>query len=151
MQKLNLPVYDLSIDVRDGGKQYVFDPFRRKYLVLTPEEHVRQIFSRYLIEEKEYPLGYLMTEYSLKVNRMSKRCDIIIFNKDRSYLALVECKAPDVKISQEVFDQVARYNLAFKVSYMMVTNGLEHYCCMIDFQTRSVSFLNEIPAYPSIT
>ncbi len=150
MQKLNLPEYDFHIEERDG-KPCIFDQFRKKYLVLTPEENVRQHFSRYLIEEKGYPAGYLMTEYAVKVNRMSRRCDIIVFNKDLTYLALVECKAPEVKITQDVFDQVARYNLAFRVSYMMITNGLNHYCCKIDFTDRSVSFLNEIPEYSSIT
>jgi hypothetical protein len=150
MQKLNLPEYDLKLK-KESGRLMVFDIFRQKYLVLTPEEHVRQHFARYLIEERSYPASLMMTEYSLRLNRMSKRCDIIVFNRKREAVVLVECKSPDVKISQAVFDQVARYNIAFSVAYLMVTNGLKHYCCKVDFSSGDVLFLKEIPSYSSIT
>ncbi|MEX0986287.1 MAG: type I restriction enzyme HsdR N-terminal domain-containing protein [Bacteroidales bacterium] len=150
MQKLNLPEYDLKLK-RESGKTMIFDPFRSKFLVLTPEEYVRQHFARFLIEEKNYPASRMVTEYALTLNRMSKRCDILVFDRERQPVVLVECKSPDVKIGQEVFDQVARYNVVFKVKYLLVTNGLKHYCCRVDFETGNVEFLNNIPGYSEIT
>lgn len=149
MQKLNLPLYDFKL-LEKNGKTMIFDPFRAKYLLLTPEENVRQHFARFLIEKKKFPASLMMTEYALSLNKMTKRCDIIIFNRNREAVALVECKSPDVKISQEVFDQVARYNIVFKVRYLMVSNGLKHFCCKIDFNTNKVEFLSEIPEFNSI-
>jgi len=146
MQKLNLPEYDLKLKV-EGGRTLVLDPFRSRYLVLTPEEYVRQQFARFLIGERGFPASLMATEYSLTLNRLIKRCDILVFNRDRHPVVLVECKAPSVRIGQQVFDQVARYNMVFRVNYLMVTNGMQHYCCRVDFQTGRVEFMKEIPDY----
>mgnify|MGYP001814288746 CR=1 FL=1 len=128
----------------------VLDIYRKRFVRLTPEEEVRQRFARYLLEEKGYPASLVMTEYSLKVNKLSRRCDILVHKPAGHPVLLVECKAPEVKISQASFDQVARYNLAFRVRYLMVTNGLKHYCCQLDFETEKITFLKEIPSYESL-
>ena len=149
MRKLNLPEYEFRFKQEDGSR-YVFDIFRKRYVMFTPEEEVRQRFSRYLIEEKEFPTALILTEYTLKLNEMTRRCDILI-HKPAGYPAvLIECKAPEVKIGQNTFDQVARYNLVFNVKYLMVTNGLKHYCCFLDFETRKVEFMKEIPLYSEL-
>ncbi len=149
MQKLNLPEYDLKLK-NESGRIMVFDPFREKYVVLSPEELVRQQFARFLVEERSFPGKLMVTEYALKLNRMAKRCDILAFDRNGLPVALVECKAPGVKITQDVFDQVARYNVVFRVGYLMVTNGMNHYCCKIDFQTGSIGFLADIPFFPDL-
>jgi hypothetical protein len=146
MQKLNLPGYELRVKVSEG-KRLVLDEFRRKYVALTPEEEVRQRFAHYLVEAKGYPRSLIQTEYALKLNRMVRRCDILVHKPAGTPAVLVECKAPEVKITGETFDQAARYNMAFRVKYLMVTNGLQHYCCYIDFSEGKVSFLDEIPDY----
>ncbi len=128
----------------------VLDIYRKRFVKLTPEEEVRQRFARYLVEEKGYPASLVMTEYSLKLNKMTRRCDILVHKPAGHPAVLVECKAPEVTISQATFDQVARYNLAFRVEYLMVTNGLKHYCCKIDFETEKVIFLSDIPSYGEI-
>jgi hypothetical protein len=149
MRKLNLPDYNFRFRVRDG-KKYVLDEFRKKYVLFTPEEEVRQRFARYLAEEKGYPASLIQTEHALKLNRMLRRCDILVHKPAGSPSVLVECKAPGVKITGETFDQAARYNMVFKVKYLMVTNGLRHYCCYIDFSEKRVRFLEEIPCYGSL-
>lgn len=128
----------------------VLDIYRKRFVKLTPEEEVRQRFARYLVEEKGFPASLVMTEYSLKLNTLSRRCDILVHKPAGHPAVLVECKAPEVSINQATFDQVARYNRAFRVSYLMVTNGLKHYCCKIDFETEKVTFLNDIPSYGEI-
>ena len=149
MRKLNLPAYDFQHRDEDG-KHFVLDRFRKKYVVFTPEEEVRQRFASYLIKEKGYPASLMMTEYSLKLNEMVRRCDILVHKPAGKPSVLVECKAPEVKIGNETFDQVARYNMAFRVRYLMVTNGLKHYCCYVDFETRKVNFLAELPPYSEL-
>ena len=149
MQKLNLPEYDLKLK-EQSGRTMVFDPFRSKYLVLTPEERVRQLFARYLVEERDYPATLMATEYSLTLNKMSKRCDILVFDRSGSPVVLVECKSPGVSIGREVFDQVARYNMVFKVAYLLITNGMKHYCCRVDHASGSVEFLEDIPSYAAL-
>jgi len=149
MRKLNLPAYEFRYKT-EGEMHFVLDVYRKRFVKLTPEEEVRQRFARYLVEEKGYPASLIMTEYSLKLNKLSRRCDILVHKPAGHPALLVECKAPEVKISQASFDQVARYNLAFKVSYLIVTNGLKHYCCQIDFETEKITFLKEIPAYESL-
>jgi hypothetical protein len=125
----------------------VLDVYRKRFVKLTPEEEVRQRFARYLVEEKGFPASLLMTEFALKVNTLSRRCDILVHKPAGHPAVLVECKAPEVPINQASFDQVARYNLAFRVRYLMVTNGLKHYCCELNFDTGKVLFLNQIPDY----
>jgi len=146
MRKLNLPVYDFSY--RDeGGSRLVLDVYRKRFVKLTPEEEVRQRFASYLVEEKGFPASLVMTEYSLKLNKLSRRCDILVHKPAGHPAVLVECKAPEVAISQATFDQVARYNMAFRVSYLMVSNGMKHYCCKLDFETGKIVFLQRIPDY----
>ena len=149
MRKLNLPAYEFKYQ-NEGKDLRVLDVYRKRFVKLTPEEEVRQRFARYLVEEKGFPASLLMTEYSLKLNKLSRRCDILVHKPAGHPALLVECKAPEVSISQATFDQVARYNLAFRVSYLIVTNGLKHYCCQIDFETEKISFLSEIPAYAEL-
>ena len=149
MRKLNLPEYDFQ-HREEGGKHLILDRFRKRYVVLTPEEEVRQRFARYLMEEKGFPASLMMTEYSLKLNEMIRRCDILVHKPAGMPAVLVECKAPEVKISADTFDQIARYNMVFRVKYLMVTNGLKHYCCRLDFVTQKVDFLKEIPPYASL-
>ena len=149
MQKLNLPEYDLKRKV-EQGITYVFDPFRSKYLQLTPEEHVRQQFAQFLIRERNYPAGLMQTEHPLRLNKLLKRCDILVRDANGSPVVIVECKAPNVRINQEVFDQVARYNITFRVNYLMVTNGLQHFCCRVDQEAGNVAFLKEIPEFASL-
>lgn len=128
----------------------MFDVYRKRYVKLTPEEEVRQRFARYLVEEKGYPASLILTEHALKVNKLSRRCDILVHKPAGHPVLLVECKAPEVNITQASFDQVARYNLAFMVSYLIVSNGLKHYCCRIEFETGGITFLSEIPAYEDL-
>ena len=149
MRKLNLPAYEFKYRT-EGEDLKVLDVYRKRFVKLTPEEEVRQRFARYLVEEKGYPASLILTEYALKLNKLSRRCDILVHKPAGHPALLVECKAPEVNISQASFDQVARYNLAFKVSYLIVTNGLKHYCCQIDFESEKITFLKEIPAYESL-
>jgi type I site-specific restriction endonuclease len=146
---LNLPQY--SFRIREKlEKKLIFDNFRRRWVALTPEEWVRQNFVRYLTEEKHFPASLVAIERSLKINHRDFRTDIVLFSKTGNPLVVVECKAPEVKISQLVFDQIARYNLDLRVSYLIVTNGLSHYCCRFDQQQLSYTFLAEIPDYNKV-
>jgi len=147
---LNLPHKELILRKQEG-KTEVFDSLRKKWIVLTPEEEVRQQFVHFLMEEKHYPAGLLAIEYSLKVNSMKRRADVVAFDGFGHPLLLVECKAPSVKINQEVFDQIARYNLSMKVDYLIITNGLKHYCCQMDMKNQRYYFLEDIPDYQQIT
>ncbi len=149
MRKLNLPAYEFRFRT-EGGIRKVLDVYRKRFVVHTPEEEVRQRFARYLVEEKGFPASLLMTEYALELNKMKKRADILVHKPAGSPAVLVECKAPEVKITQAVFDQAARYNLVFRVKYLMVTNGLKHYCCVIDFENEKVHFLKDIPHYKDL-
>jgi Type I restriction enzyme R protein N terminus (HSDR_N) len=149
MRKLNLPAYDFQYR-GDGESRLVLDVYRKRFVKLTPEEEVRQRFARYLVEEKAFPATLLMTEYSLKLNKLVRRCDILVHKPAGRPAVLVECKAPEVAISQATFDQVARYNMVFNVSYLMITNGLKHYCCKVDFKKQKVNFLTDIPTYEEI-
>lgn len=147
--RFNLPLKKLKLRQLEE-KVEVFDVLRKKWLVLTPEEEVRQQFVHYLMDEKNYPAGLLAVEYSLKVNSLKRRADVVAFNRFGHPLLLVECKAPSVKIDQKVFDQIARYNLSMKVDFLVVTNGLEHFCCQLDFQNQKYHFLQDIPFYEEI-
>ena len=148
MQKLNFPVYNFRFKNKEN-KALIFDEIRKKFIVLKPEEWVRQHCIKFLIEEKKYPKALINVEKSIKINNLIKRYDIVIYNSDGSIYLVVECKSPKIKISQDTFDQIARYNLALNASYLMVTNGLNHYYCNIDFEKESYNFLKEIPSYKS--
>ena len=149
MENLSLPAYDFRYTVKEN-KKYIFDIIRKKYVLLTPEEWVRQNFIHYLINEKGYIQSLVRVEMFFKLNRLAKRADIALFNRNGQPKVLVECKSPKVTISQVVFEQVARYNLSFKVDFLIVTNGLQHYCCKMDYEKKSYIFVNEIPSFEMI-
>lgn len=149
MKKLNLPFYKFTLK-EENKKTKIFDFIRKKYLVLTPEEWVRQNFLKFLVEERNFPKNLIAVEKGLKLNGLQKRVDILIYSKKGVPLIMVECKAPEVRIDQKVFDQIGRYNITFKLPYLIVTNGLEHYCCSVDFKEKSFAFLKEIPNYENL-
>lgn len=128
-------------------KTYIFDVVRKKYLLLTPEEWVRQNFIQYLNKVKKYPLGLMGVEQMVKYNSLKTRADIVMYNTEGKANIIVECKAPDVKITQDTFNQIAKYNSQLKVKYLLVTNGMNHYCCKMDYESNRITFLEEIPNY----
>lgn len=143
---LNLPPYPFKLHQKDTVI-LIFDELRKKDLVLTPEEWVRQHFVQFLIIQKKYPKTLIKLEGGLRLNKLQKRTDILIFDKRGTPQILVECKADSVKITQDIFDQAARYNMVHKVKYLVVSNGLQHYCCAIDYENNSYKFLEELPDY----
>ena len=147
MQKLNFPTYEFRLSKNEEGQVYIFDELRKKNLLLTPEEWVRQHILRYLIEEKGYPRSLISAEAGLKVNQLSRRYDALIYNRRGEPVLLIECKAPSVPVNQEVFDQVIAYNRELKASHLLVSNGLKHYCCRIDPGSDHYVFLEEIPVF----
>lgn len=146
MQKLAFPTYPFRVK-NSENKTTIFDVIRKKFIVLTPEEWVRQHVIHFLIEERKYPKSLINVEKVIKVNGTTKRYDVVVFKPNGSIFLLVECKAPKVKITQQTFDQIARYNLTLKGEYQMVTNGLEHYYCQIDYDAETYHFIPEIPLY----
>ena len=146
MTNLNLPKYSFRIKNKEN-KLYIFDKIRKKDLLLTEEEWVRQNFVSYLHEDKKYPLSLIALEKQCKVNDLVKRTDILVFDKTGSPYIIVECKAPQIAISQDTFDQIARYNMKLNATYLIVTNGLQHYFCQMDHVARQYQFLKEIPDY----
>ncbi len=146
MQELNLPSYSFKLK-QEKDKTYVFDAIRKKYVLLTPEEWVRQHIIQFVIQEKKYPASLVAVEIGLKYNQLQKRADVLVYNNSGVPLLLIECKAPEVKITQEVFHQIALYNMTYKVAYLLVTNGLEHYCCVMDYTNNTYQFLQDIPEY----
>ncbi|MCT4699541.1 type I restriction enzyme HsdR N-terminal domain-containing protein [Tenacibaculum haliotis] len=146
MQKLNLPNYTFKLKSNEN-KTLIFDKWRKKYLVLTPEEWVRQHFVQFLIDEKKYPVSLIALEKQLTINNLKKRTDIVIFSSDGTPNIIVECKAPKIKIAQDTFDQIARYNLKLDANYLVVTNGLQHYFCKLDKENETYIFLEDIPDY----
>lgn len=146
MEALNFPPYEFKIK-NEGGRQQIFDALRRKFLVLTPEEWVRQHVIRYLIEEKGYPPLLIAIEKSIEINGLKRRCDIICYNSKKEVLLIVECKAPDVKITQETFDQVVRYHLGMNTRSILVTNGKKHFACKI--RNTEYYFTEEIDTFLS--
>ena len=146
MQRLNLPTYNFKLKSSEN-KTLIFDKLRKKYVVLTPEEWVRQHYVCFLIEEKEYPISLIALEKQLIINNRRKRTDILVFNNKGNHEIIVECKAPSIKITQDTFDQIARYNLKLKANYLIVTNGLEHFYCKMDFEKETYIFLKDIPRH----
>lgn len=143
---LNLPPVDLRLRM-DGKILKVFDPLRGKHVALTPEEYVRQHFTAWMIDTYGYPASLMNNEVSLKLNDTSRRCDTVVYRSDGSPAVIVEYKAPTVAITQDVFDQIARYNMVFRSRYLIVSNGLRHFCCEIDYDEDTYRFLPEIPAW----
>ena len=149
MFRLNLPQYEINITEKDG-KRLIFDFLRRKYVALTPEEWVRQHFTHYLVEHKGYPKGLLGNEIELQIGDKRLRCDSILYNKVAQPQMIIEYKAPTVPLQQKVFDQISAYNLLLRVDYLLISNGMEHYCCKMDYEHRKYIFLQDIPDYEKL-
>lgn len=146
MHKLNFPNYGLEIR-ESAGQLAVFDVIRKKWVPLLPEEWVRQHAVQFLVHEKGFPAGLISIEKGFKYQGMQQRADIVAYNRRGEALLMVECKAPSVQIGQAVFDQAARYNRVIRAAYLYVTNGLQHYCCKIDWAANSYTFVEDLPAY----
>lgn len=149
MLSLNLPDIDAKFTT-EGGKSMIFDVVRRRYVSLTPEEWVRQHFVHFLINCKGYPQSLLANEVQIRLGKTSKRCDTVVYRKNLTPQMIVEYKAPEVEISQKVFDQIVRYNMVLRADYLVVSNGLQHYCCSIDYGTGNCTFLADIPHYTEL-
>ena len=146
LQPLNLPPFPFKIS-DSNGQLTLFDEIRKKHVIITPEEWVRQHFVQYLINQKKYPRSLIKLEGGLRLNGLPKRTDIVVFNPAGEKILMVECKAPSVNINQKVFDQVARYNITHKIAILAVTNGLQHYYCTIDFEKQGYQFIENLPGY----
>ncbi|TQI70154.1 type I restriction and modification enzyme subunit R-like protein [Gramella sp. Hel_I_59] len=146
MQKLNFPSYSFRFK-NNQNKVAVFDDLRKKFIILTPEEWVRQHTVKFLEKEKNYPVSLINVEKQLKIAGLTKRYDVVVFEPKGNIHIIVECKAPKIKITQDTFDQIARYNLSLKANYLMVTNGIEHYFCQMDYEKETYIFLTELPEY----
>ena len=149
MLELNLPSFDKKLIQKDG-KPFIFDIIRRQYVALTPEEWVRQHFVHFLIGTKGYPQSLMANEVQLKLNGMSRRCDTVAYDRTLRPRVIVEYKAPTVNITQQVFDQICRYNMVLQVDYLIVSNGLAHYCCKVDNTTHTYTYLRDIPSYEEV-
>lgn len=149
MLALNLPGFTPKI-VEKEGKRIIFDFIRKRHVTLTPEEWVRQHFVNFLINFKNYPKELLANEVQVKLNRTSKRCDTVAYNHFLEPLVIIEYKAPTIPITNAVFEQIVRYNMVLHVKYLIVSNGLNHYCCKIDYINQSYCFLEEIPNYEQL-
>lgn len=150
MTPLNLPQYNINVTTAIDGTHQIFDRLRGKFVALTPEEWVRQHFVAFLIGHKGFPVGLMANEVSLSLNGTSRRSDTVVYNSSAQPLVIVEYKAPTVKISQKTFDQIIRYNMVFHAPYLIVSNGINHYCCHIDFEKKSYEFLPDIPSYQEL-
>ena len=156
MDKLALPEFQVRLSEKDG-KTFIFDKVRKKHVALTPEEWVRQHFVNYLITAKHYPIETISNEVAIKLHNTSKRCDTVIFNTMRcdtvifntmlEPFIIAEYKAPHIEITEEVFQQILRYNMSLHARYLIVSNGLKHICCQIDYTQQTYKFLKEIPTY----
>ncbi|MFP9118726.1 type I restriction enzyme HsdR N-terminal domain-containing protein [Flavobacterium sp. RNTU_13] len=146
MQKLNFPEYAFRFKNTEN-KVAIFDEIRKKFIILTPEEWVRQHVVHFLLKAKNFPKSHVNVEKVVKVNGMNKRYDIVVYRPNGTILLIVECKAPSVAISQATFDQIARYNMTLNSGYLMVTNGLNHYFCQMDNEAERYIFLRDIPPY----
>ena len=145
-RQLNLPPYEIRVK-EEGGRRMIFDFLRRRSVALTPEEWVRQHFVHFLVEHKGYPKGLLGNEIELRVGEKKLRCDTLLYNKALAPQMIVEYKAPDIELTQRVFDQISAYNLLLRVDYLIVSNGMQHYCCRMDYENHRYEFLREIPDY----
>lgn len=146
MQQLNFPSYSFRFK-NSENKVSIFDEIRKKFIILTPEEWVRQNVIQFLLVEKKYPKSLINVEKVLIINDLRKRYDVVVFNPDGSIFILIECKAPEIKTAQATFDQIARYNMTLKAEFLMVTNGHNHYFCQMDFENEKYQFLKELPDY----
>ena len=149
--QLNLPTYPFNIKAKPNGSKVIFDTLRRRFVTLTPEEWVRQHFVRFLVDEKGFPAALMANEVSLTQNGIKRRCDTLVADATGNPLVIVEYKAPHIEISQNTFDQIVRYNMVLHASYLIVSNGLNHYCCRINYADDSYVFLNDIPSYSDLS
>ncbi len=144
--QLNLPSFELKIKEQDG-KQYIFDRLKKRYIRLTPEEYVRQHFINYLINHKNFPETLLANEIQIELGNVKKRCDTVLYDKFLKPQMIIEYKSPRIVVNQNTFDQISRYNMKLQVPWLIISNGLQHYCCNVDFNTGTCVFFNEIPDY----
>ncbi len=149
MYQLNLPTYDLRLR-RTGNRDMIFDVLRRKYVALTPEEWVRQHFVHFLIEHKGYPTALLANEIELRIGGKHLRADTLLYNKELRPHMLIEYKSPTIALTQKVFDQISAYNLLLHADYLIVSNGMQHICCRMDYEQNTCHFLEEIPDYSEL-
>ena len=149
MFPLNQPEYPAKIKEKDG-KRTIFDELRGCYVALTPEEWVRQNFVQMLLHRYGYPASLMANESAIELNGMIRRCDTIVYDRSLRPRMIVEYKAPTVKIDKKVFAQISRYNLVLKVDYLVISNGIQHYCCKMDYEKNTFSFLNNIPTYQEL-
>lgn len=149
MYELNLPKYGIKIK-NDKGHQSIFDVLRRKYVALTPEEWVRQHFVHFLIEHKGYPKALMANEIQLAIGNKKLRCDSVLYDRMLKPRMIIEYKAPTVSITQKVFDQITIYNMLLHVDYLVVSNGIKHYCCRMDYANQKYLFLEDIPDYQNL-
>lgn len=149
MYQLNLPTYDLRLR-RTGNRDMIFDVLRRKYVALTPEEWVRQHFVHFLIEHKGYPTALLANEIELRIGEKRLRADTLLYNKELRPHMLIEYKSPTIALTQKVFDQISAYNLLLHADYLIVSNGMQHICCCMDYEQNTYHFLEEIPDYSEL-
>jgi hypothetical protein len=147
--EINLPPFEIKMSER-SGKRIIFDFLRRRYVALTPEEWVRQHFVHYLVEHKGYPKGLLANELSLQVGEKRLRCDTVLYDTALHPRMIIEYKAPDVSITQRVFNQITAYNFLLHVDYLVVSNGIQHYCLRMDYARHSYEFLDAIPSYSQL-
>ena len=149
MQQLNFSKYSFRFK-NSENKVLIFDEIRKKFIILTPEEWVRQHVIHHLLYELNYPKSHINVEKLIKINGLTKRYDVVVFKSNGEILILIECKSPSIAISQATFDQIARYNLVLHANYLMVTNGLNHYFCQMDFENEKYLFLKDLPAYTNL-
>ena len=149
MNPLNLPQYAVKVAEKDG-KRTIFDDLRRKYVALTPEEWVRQHFVHYLTGHLGYPAGLLANEVELKIGEKKLRCDTLLYNREMKPQMIIEYKAPHIALTQKVIDQISVYNMLLHVDYLVVSNGIQHICCKMDYNDKKYLFLKEIPIYENI-
>ncbi len=148
--QLNLPKGNFKLKKDENGDTMIFDILRKKYVALTPEEWVRQNFVSFLISSRCFPAGLMGNEIALVQNGIKRRCDTLVTNRYGNPLVIIEYKAPSITIDQKVFDQIVRYNMVLKAQYLIVTNGIRHYCCKINYNDNAYSFLKDIPEYDQL-
>ena len=146
MYELNLPTFDFRLK-KENSVVFIFDVIRKKFVKLTPEEWVRQHVVHFLLEQKHYPASLMNVEVGMEIQTMRRRADIVCYESDGGVRLITECKAPEVKITQMVFEQIAQYNMYLKAKYLLVTNGLEHFVCEINAEQKTYTFLQDIPPY----
>ena len=150
MISLNLPSYKINVAER-GGRRMIYDFLRRRYVALTPEEWVRQHFTHFLVEHRHYPAALLGNEITVQLNGVARRCDSVLYSRDGGRpRMIVEYKAPDVPVTQAVFTQISAYNSVLRADYLVVSNGMDHYCCRMDYEQNKAEFLPEIPFYEDL-